>query len=112
MTEKQKASGDTPPPSGDEKATAEVVAVAVEKQAKAADLQKQREDLERQLATLDAKAKAEGLTPDVVPTHILVLANGSRVESAGAVPTHHATADGRVLPVDRVYSLEGMTGNA
>lgn len=100
------------PPTADEKATAEVVSAASERRSKADELTRKREELERELALVNEQAKAEGLTPQSVPTHLLVLADGSRVESAGAVPTHHATPDGRVLPVVQAFSLEGMTANA
>lgn len=93
-------------------ATSEVVSAATEKRNKAEELARKREALERELAGLNEEAKAAGLANNVVPTHLLVLADGTRVESAGAVPTHFSTPDGRVQPVDRVYSLEGLTANA
>lgn len=100
------------PQSEAEKATAKVVAAAAERKAKADELALKREALEKELALVNETAVSEGLLSDAVPTHLLVLADGSRVESAGAVPTHHSTPDGRVLPVERAYSLEGMTAHA
>lgn len=95
-----------------EKATALVVAAAAERKAKSDALASKREALERELALVNKQAQDEGLLAEVIPTHILVLADGSRVESGGSVPTHYATPDGRVLPVVQAFSLEGMTANA
>lgn len=113
MADTTKAKDAPPKDTADESTEVDpAVTAAVEKQTKAEELARQRADLERALARLDAKAKDEGLSPEAVPTHILLLADGSRVESAGAVPTHYARDDGRVLPVERAYSLEGMNPNA
>lgn len=92
--------------------TAGIVAAANEKKARAAELQTARDELLRKLAAVDQAAADEGLGTAAVPSHLLVLVDGSRVECAGAVPTHYAHSDGRVLPVVSVHSLEGLTANA
>jgi phage protein D len=87
-----------------------VIADASAKRDKASALADARAQLEQQLAQLNEAARAEGLAD--APTHVLVLADGSRVESSGVIPTHYAHTDGRVLGVVAAFSLEGLKPNA
>lgn len=103
---------DAPDMTDEQLATAEVVQAADDKRQRAAAIASEREELLRKLAAVDQKAQAEGLGVALVPSHLLVLADGSRVESAGAVPTHYSHQDGRVLPVVQALPLEGLTANA
>jgi hypothetical protein len=96
-------------PNADQIATARVVDVAAEKRQRAEDLEAARQKLLAQLAEVNAVAEAEGLGSDVKPTHLLVLANGDRVESSGAIPTHHGTEGGPAVLVVQAFELEGLS---
>lgn len=107
-TPEDKAATADKTPNADQLATARVVDVAAEKRQRAEDIENARRKLLAQLAEVDKVAEAEGLGNDVKPTHLLVLANGDRVESSGAIPTHYATEGGPAVKVVQAFELEGL----
>lgn len=63
-----------------------------------------RAEIEREQAEAAAKqAEAERDAPPE-PTHYLSLADGTTVDHFGAIPTHVAMEDGRVVPVAMAYA--------
>lgn len=95
-------------PNADQAATAAVVDVAAEKRERAEAIERARAKLLAELAEVDAVAEREGLGSNVKPTHLLVLANGDRVESSGAVPTHYGVKGGPAVLVVAAHELEGL----
>jgi hypothetical protein len=72
----------------------------------APDPKRRRAELRAALAALGDDDDGQG-EPEPDPTHVLVLANGERVDIYGALPTHYATKSG-VFAVVACHSLTGV----
>jgi len=108
-TPEDKAAPADKTPNADQLATARVVDVAAEKRQRAEDIEAARQKLLAQLAEVNKVAADEGLDSGAKPTHLLVLANGDRVESSGAIPTHYGTEGGPAVLVVQAFELEGLS---